>query len=437
MKKSKRNPPPSCATCVLEIRKKICLTEEGTGSKGCPTLTQKEVLIEANKEYEVPEIGELAHQASVQEAECYANRHQRPYVMQPAKTRIIEICEFAKKMGYKRLGLVFCIGLANEASVVDDIFRIHGFEVVSVICKAGRTSKDIIGIDTQSADTGITMFGFRNEKWKEWQTPWGQIVLVAENFQTNTDTQGNILIYPQGDLMVPASAKMPRASYFFDAIIRQKPIDDSELNPADNLEEFGALSDEDVESWKAVIDNYRECTRALVANIGGTALGDIALVPAVNLKNPKGIRDISEWYMSTLIRQDYIHEVFEKQSEIAVRNMKSIVPVINDIIDVAFICGTDFGTQKSTFCSVETFRELWMPYYKKINGWIHAHTSWKTFKHCCGSIQSFIPSLIESGFDILNPVQYGAVDTVGYRPPKIRRLKRVCHHPKYHKPPPR
>ena len=50
-------------------------------------------------------------------------------------------------MGYKRLGLVFCIGLANEASVVDEIFRTHGFEVVSVVCKAGRTSKEIIGIE--------------------------------------------------------------------------------------------------------------------------------------------------------------------------------------------------------------------------------------------------------------------------------------------------
>ena len=146
MKKSKRNSPPSCASCKLEIRKRICFTEEGVGSKGCPTLTHDEVLIKANKEYEQPEIGEFAYQASVQEAECYANRHQRPYVLQPTKTRIEEICEFAKKMGYKRLGFVFCIGFIDEAKVIDDIFKAHGFEVVSVVCKAGRTSKDLIGI---------------------------------------------------------------------------------------------------------------------------------------------------------------------------------------------------------------------------------------------------------------------------------------------------
>ena len=147
MKKNKLNSLPSCASCTLGIHERICYTEEGAGSKGCPTLTREDVLAEANTEYEAQGISDFAHQASVQEAECYANRHQRPYVMQPTKTRIVEVCEFAKKMGYKRLGLVFCIGLAREASVVDDIFGTYGFEVVSVVCKAGRTSKEIIDIE--------------------------------------------------------------------------------------------------------------------------------------------------------------------------------------------------------------------------------------------------------------------------------------------------
>ena len=137
---------PSCASCDLEVNRKICYTEEGVGSKGCPTLTDENVLMEANKQYEVPEIGEFARQASIQEAECYANRHQRPYIMQPTKTRIQEICEFASKMGYKRLGLAFCIGLAKEAATIEEILKAYGFEVVSVLCKAGRTLKEGIGI---------------------------------------------------------------------------------------------------------------------------------------------------------------------------------------------------------------------------------------------------------------------------------------------------
>jgi uncharacterized metal-binding protein len=57
-----------------------------------------------------------------------------------------EICEFAQKMGYKRLGLAFCVGLIKEASTVEKILKAHGFEVVSVICKSGRTPKEKIGV---------------------------------------------------------------------------------------------------------------------------------------------------------------------------------------------------------------------------------------------------------------------------------------------------
>lgn len=146
MTDKKKKTKPSCASCNLEIPKRICFSDKGKGQKGCPTLTLKDVLNESNKEYEEKKIKEFAYKASLQEAECYANRDQHPYVMQPTKTRIVETCEFAKKMGYKRLGLAFCLGLATEAKIVEEIFSGYGFEVVSVCCKAGNTSKEIIGI---------------------------------------------------------------------------------------------------------------------------------------------------------------------------------------------------------------------------------------------------------------------------------------------------
>ena len=79
-------------------------------------------------------------------------------------------------------------------------------------------------------------------------------------------------------------------------------------------------------------------------------------------------------------------------------------------MDVILTCGTDFGTQTSTFCFPDTFRSLYMPYYKKVNDWIHMNTGWKIFKHCCGAIKDFIPIFIEFGFDILNPVQISAIN---------------------------
>ena len=147
MKKKSKPLRPSCATCELERIERICMVENGKVSPGCPTVMRDDVLADANREYERPDQGEFARQASIQEAECYANRHERPYVMQPQKTRIVEICEFAQKMGYKRLGLAFCAGLVKEAGIVAEVFKGRGFEVVSVVCKAGRTSKEFIGLE--------------------------------------------------------------------------------------------------------------------------------------------------------------------------------------------------------------------------------------------------------------------------------------------------
>ena len=267
---------------------------------------------------------------------------------------------------------------------------------------------DVMGVDVIGLGGKENMFGISQENWKPFKTFWGQEILVPGDFDPKIDENGDLLIFPQGDTSAPASAKMPKTGYFFDAIIRQPAFEEDKLDPADNLEEFGYFSDEDFKHWQDQAKIGNATDRAVLATFGGTALGDVAMVPAMNLKYPKGIRDIAEWYMSTLMRPDHLHQVFEKQTDIALENLKKAYEAVGDAVDVVFICGTDFGTQDSTFCSTDTYEELYAPYYRKMNDWIHANTSWKTFKHCCGAVESFMKHFIDSGFDIINPVQISA-----------------------------
>ena len=266
---------------------------------------------------------------------------------------------------------------------------------------------DAIGVDTVGIMPLATMFGFPPDDWKPWTTPWGQAVQVPGQFNI-TENENGIYVYPQGDTSVPASAHMPTNGFFFDSIVRQPPIDEDQLNVEDNLEEFGPLADADLQRLKAAAETAAAGDRAVVGSIGGTALGDIALVPAPFLKHPKGIRDIAEWYVSTAVRKDYVRAIFERQTEIALANLERAAAVIGELMDVIVICGTDFGTQTSSFCSPATFTELWQPYYRKINDWVHANTTWKTFKHSCGAVENFMENFIASGFDIVNPVQCSA-----------------------------
>jgi len=302
-----------------------------------------------------------------------------------------------------------------HCSIVAELRDYFGLEKRPVeICDPyqmlGRIEPDLLdalGVDVVSVNSKYSLFGFPMENFKEWKTPWGQLVLVPEMFKT-TQNGDDFYIYPEGDLSASPSGHLPGSGYYFDTIIRQAPIDDDHLNPLDNLEEYSGITANDLEYYRVVCTKAAKTGKGVIANFGGTALGDVALVPAPGLKNPKGIRDITEWYMSTIMRQDYVHEVFTKQVDIALENFKKIFKAVGNTPDAVFICGTDFGTQTSQFCSVDTFDTLYMPYYKKINNWIHENTTWKTFKHSCGAVEPFMSHFIEAGFDIINPVQCSA-----------------------------
>jgi hypothetical protein len=303
-----------------------------------------------------------------------------------------------------------------HAVIVEKLRKYYGLEkkpvkIIEPYQMLGELDEDLIremNVDVIGIGGEKNMFGIPNKDWKIHKTFWGQEVLFPGEFNYTYNDNGDILIHPEGDTSVPPSAMMPKTGYFFDAIERQGPVDDSTLKIEDNLEEFGRVTDRDLEFWKEQVLNAGKSGKGVLANLGGTALGDIALVPAVQLKNPKGIRGVTEWYISTLIREDFIKELYDRQTDIAIENIKDFYRVIGNNIDVVYICGADFGTQNSTFCSPETFARVWLPYYKKVNDWIHQNTEWKTFKHSCGSIISLMDLFIEAGFDIINPVQINA-----------------------------
>ncbi len=266
-----------------------------------------------------------------------------------------------------------------------------------------------LGVDVVPLGRRKNMFGYENKDWKPWQLWDGTPVLVPGDFNTDPEPNGDILMYPEGDRSAPPSGRMPKNGFYFDTIIRQEPIDDDHLNPDDNLEEFTPIEDDELQWLACEAERLRrDGDRAVLANFGGTAFGDIALVPAPFLKHPKGIRDVAEWYMSTASRFDYVYAVFERQCEIGIRNLERVYEAVGDRVDAVFITGTDFGQQQGPFISPASYRRLYKPFHRRVNDWVHQHTPWKTFIHSCGSVTAFLDDFVEAGFDILNPVQCSA-----------------------------
>ncbi len=297
-------------------------------------------------------------------------------------------------------------GLRQHYGLEPRLVKVH--EPYQMLGLIDDDLKQAMGIDVEGVVGRETMFGFRNDSWRPWATPHGLEVLVSDDFQTMVDDRGDTLIYPKGNRSAPPSGRMPKTGFFFDTIVRQPPIEEAQLDPVDNLEEYDLLAEADLDDLDTDLREAEATGRAIIAVLPGMALGDIAFVPAPGLEHPRGIRDVTEWYVSLKKRPDYVRRVFAAQVEIALENLALIHGRVGDRYDAVMTCGTDFGTQTSAFCSVDTFEDLWSPYYRQINDWIHDHTTWKTFKHSCGSVERFMRSFVDCGFDIINPVQCSA-----------------------------
>jgi len=146
------NEKTECAKCT----KTVCYSEAFLkGPPNCPTKTKKGLIQQALTEYDDPQTREFARQASIQEFECYMHL---PEGLTPRNPRVEEVAQFAKKMGYKKLGIAFCIGLQDEAKMLTRILENRGFEVVSACCKAGAIPKERIGITEEQKIEGPGAF---------------------------------------------------------------------------------------------------------------------------------------------------------------------------------------------------------------------------------------------------------------------------------------
>ncbi len=301
----------------------------------------------------------------------------------------------------------------------DRHYRVKVIEPYQMLGEIDEELRQALGLDVVGVHGSGTMFGFACEGWKPFTMCDGTEVLVPERFNVTEAPQGGWLMHPDGDTNAAPCAWMPETSYFFDALDRQRAGEETRRDPADNCVEFELLSAAEVEHLAHLARRYHDETQyGLYLTLPGTAFGDIALVPATWLKDPPGIRSVDDWYMATLTERDYVLRVFERQCELALQNISRLAEALGDHIQVAFVSGTDFGTQTGPFCSIETYRELFKPFHRAVNDQIHKLTGWKTFIHSCGAVFPLIPELIEAGFDVLNPVQCSAA---GMDPRTLKR----------------
>ena len=113
--------------------------------------------------------------------------------------------------------------------------------------------------------------------------------------------------------------------------------------------------------------------------------------------------------MVCLVHPDWVHERHRLATEHAVAQMESLLPEIREYVDVFMLAADDQGTQNGPVLPPALFRELYVPYYRRMTDAVHRLAPGvKVFLHSCGAILELIPAIADAGFDVLNPVQWSA-----------------------------
>lgn len=250
--------------------------------------------------------------------------------------------------------------------------------------------------------------------WKEWRLFDGTEVKIPSNYTTKEDGKGSLILVDEKGNVV---GNMPRDGYYFDyPRPGTNPWGKTECKKP-SLGEYHpsrSFSEEELRCLQKEVDRlFQNTDYAILADSGFLGLGDGSFRAGTNLYDI----GYTDWMIMLLTESEYVREVLEKTTEYWIENLKLYYQAVGDKI-CALAFADDLGTQEAELMNPELFKELIAPYYQKVWDWVHENTKWKVFLHSCGSIYHLIPTLIDCGLDILNPVQCSAENM---EPEKLKR----------------
>jgi uroporphyrinogen decarboxylase len=216
----------------------------------------------------------------------------------------------------------------------------------------------------------------------------------------------NFSAQPDGTIFQYGKSRMVPDSYVFDEEHAGQPLNLSDDLPKSDLKQLRKdleshyIHDGQVIAIRDLCKRVRESTdravffnhSAIQAWMGIGSYGGVAIFPMLCITEP-----------------DYVTELHEIVTERSLYNVRALLPEIREYVDVIMMTADDWGTQNNLFASPKVYQKLFLPYYQRINAIAHQIApQMKLFMHNCGAVYNLIDLVVESGFDILNPVQWPA-----------------------------
>ena len=300
------------------------------------------------------------------------------------------------------------------------------YDVYQMLAEIERPVMERFGADCVGLQRPAVAFGIRNEGWKPWTMFDGTPVEVPAGFNPAPDDRGDLVLYdpavekgtgpicrngPQGashklDLSPFPSpmARMPKGGFYFDRLDKYPGAAHADPEKLD----LPLLSQEECDHLHARAEAYGQNTDfAVIAAMG----------PPFELFFGLGTGDFQAWMITLATEPEYVDALLTRIVDAWLENLRRLADAVGDRVQILQF-NDDLGTQQSPFLSARMFRERIFPHYQRGLDWVHGNTRMKVFMHNDGAIASFIPTLIEMGVDILNPVQTTAA---GMDPVRLKR----------------
>jgi hypothetical protein len=285
-------------------------------------------------------------------------------------------------------GLRRHLGLPRRRVKVHEVFQMLGEVEPDVV--------DRLGADILPVEPLVQFFGLRRENWKPWRLWDGTGVLVPGQFDVDVDAEGGWLLHAGGDPARPVEGRMPRGGFYFDMPSLTESLPGWQPPALAQVRGEHLLDTRELEHMQARAAHLRAATdKALM----------LGAWDATGLPWVGGIPD---FLMLLATDRAYVKDLFAARTDVALRNLERLKAHLGDSIDIIGMEGTDYAGQDRELINPGLFEELCVPFFRQQNTWVHEHTSWKTWYHCCGSIPRLLPPLIDAGVDIINPVQTSA-----------------------------
>jgi uroporphyrinogen decarboxylase len=230
-----------------------------------------------------------------------------------------------------------------------------------------------------------------------------------ENFKVRDD--GTIT---QGTSMMPPTSHVFEQEHGGQPLILTGDIPKPDLKAVKASWEERRPKDSDIRAVRENCQRAREATdRAILFGGVGASIGI------------GGFTGIAMFPMLCLTEPDFVAELHDTITGYAAEHIEGLLTEIHPYIDLYHVTSDDWGTQIQCVAPPQIYRDLFMPYYRRINDLIHQTApETKTFLHCCGAVYDLLDDFVESGFDAMNPVQWTA-GSYGYREWKDKARGRI------------